>query len=198
MAARPQAICDAFEAGHPVCFGATVSAEEYSAAVLRYSFLPTDPYFFLLDRCLHRLINGLFEYPKDEGVAIFCDKDKDKRTVLALSQWHEDYLRDNQNARPEERTREISTTYGSNIEYKPLQAADVVAHEAMTFARRNPGMGIIATNVDSGSWIIERLKGKTLFLVEFLSEPFLEIELSGKAFMPGFYPEYHFIRRNRP
>jgi hypothetical protein len=187
-------LCDAFEIGTPLCFGATIAASEYAAACVQHSFLPADPYFFLLDRCLHRLIHGLFEYPIDEGVAIFCDQEKDKRAVVALADWHEQYLRNNNSVELEERKRKISITYGSNIDYKPLQAADVVAHEAMQFARRHPH-SIISSNGDSGSWIIERLKDKMLFMIEFLAQPFLEMELNGHAFVPGFYPHFKFVRR---
>jgi hypothetical protein len=37
---------------------------------------PSDPYYFCLDRVLYRLITGISEAPKDEGITIYCDQEQ--------------------------------------------------------------------------------------------------------------------------
>lgn len=86
-------LCDTFDFVKPVCFGATIWKKDYEALQKHHLFAPTDPYYYLLDRCFHRLIQALFEHPKDDGVLIYCDKDKDEALVRQLERWHTDFLR---------------------------------------------------------------------------------------------------------
>jgi hypothetical protein len=63
-------LCEAFEIVAPTYFGATLWSLDYNALRLKLPSLPPDPYYFLLDRCMHRLIRGLFEHPIDDGMSI--------------------------------------------------------------------------------------------------------------------------------
>ncbi len=57
-------------------------------------YVNPDPYFFCLDKMLGKLIRGLVEHPIDEGVAIYCDRDKGReRLGLNIAEWHDDQLR---------------------------------------------------------------------------------------------------------
>lgn len=190
-------LCEAFEAIRPVCFGATVWKADYDELRQRYpSLLPEDSYYFLLDRTLHRLIQGLFEHPVDDGVAIYCDQDKDEALVRSLAGWHTAYLRadptDFHRFYPDRPQRKVVTSYGSNIDYVPLQAADVIAHEVMRFARSNPDIPFIATNRQSSSWILDRLKGRFPWMMVCYQKSFLEMELDGRAFEPAHWPGFRF------
>jgi hypothetical protein len=104
-------LCEAFEAVTPVYFGQSVWKHDYEELGPRFPKLPDDPYYFLLDRCMHRLIQGLFEHPVDEGVAIYCDQDKDRALVLGLGQWHTSYIRGNPNVgHPGDSERQVTTS----------------------------------------------------------------------------------------
>lgn len=186
-------LCEAFERINSTYIGATVKKSDYQQLRDKYGSLPEDAYYFLLDRCLHRLIQGMFEYPKDEGVIIYCDHDRPEAIGNQLAEWHTEYLRQTHDPlHPEDKYRTVNTSYGFNVDHKPLQAADVIAHEIMSFTRRNPDMSFIATNADTGSPILERLKRCGLSFVICLSKPMLEAELDGSAWVPGFPSGYRF------
>lgn len=63
-------LCESFEAIRPAYVGATVRLTDYNELRTQYNSLPEDPYYFLLDRCMQRLIQGMFEYPHNEGMAV--------------------------------------------------------------------------------------------------------------------------------
>jgi hypothetical protein len=188
-------LCDSFEVTESTFLGATIPRKDYEDVRGRFPSLPEDPYYFLLDRCMHRLIQGMFQVePKDDGVAVYCDQDKDEALVRQLAQWHADYLHGApRHHYPEDATRPVVTAYGSCLEYVPLQAADVIAHEIMRFARSNPDMHFIASNRDTGSFILERLKKSGVMLVLCLDKTILEMEMDGRAFVPGYPHGYRFV-----
>lgn len=188
-------LCEAFEAAQPICFGATVHRPDYDALRGANSFLPDDPYYFLLDRCLFRLVQGMAEYPVDDGVAIYCDQDKPESLVRELADWHTAYLRETAPYAngPISSARPVTTTYGSNLNYPPLQAADVVAHELMRHARRNPTLLFVPTNIESGSYILDRLKDRMPWPVSCFSKEMLEWALDGRAWVPGQWPGFRFL-----
>jgi hypothetical protein len=188
-------LCDAFERVKPACFGATIWKKDYDELRKHYSFAPSDPYYYLLDRCFHRLIQGLFEHPKDEGVLIHCDQDKDEELVLQLAEWHTAFLRADTTLF-KDRSRQIEIAVGSNLTYLPLQAADVVAHEVMRYATTHPTIPFIPSNQPTGSWILDRLRASSLFLVECLTADMLRMELDGSAFVAGNEPGFRFIPRS--
>ena len=78
-----------------------------------------------------------------------------------------------------------------------LQAADVVAYEAMKFGTRAKP-AVIASNFDTECWLLERLKDKMAFLIDFLTAERLELELSERSFEPGRKPGFHFIGCRHP
>lgn len=124
----------------------------------------------------------------------YCDQDKKESLVLQLAKWHEEFLRATEDlAHQKDRDRRIVTAYGSNLDYVPLQAADVIAHEIMRFARQHPAMKFVATNVSTGSVILDRLKMYGPSLVMCLSKRMLEAELDGSAWVPGHPHGYRFI-----
>lgn len=51
-------LCEAFEIVAPSYFGATLWSSDYDALRLKFPSLPLDPYYFLLDRCMHRPYTG--------------------------------------------------------------------------------------------------------------------------------------------
>jgi hypothetical protein len=184
-------LCEAFEAIKPFAFGHAIRTHDYQSALAEYpKKLPEDPYYYLLDRCLCRVIQGLLETPKDEGVAVYCDQDKDRKLTLELAQWHSDYLRANEFVRPEARNRSVVTSYGSCVEFKPLQAADVIAHESMSYFRLNDPP-FIPTNQSTSSWILNRLKSAFPFMAQLVSLEQVRAEIQGN-FYEGFWPGFHY------
>lgn len=191
-------LCETFEAIKPICFGTTVKRQDYVELRAKYASLPEDPYYFLLDRCLNQLIQRLFEAPKDTGIAIYCDVDKNPHLVEDLARWHTTFLHQDTRSHyfhPEKATRQVAIVSGWSTQHIPLQAADVVAHELMSFARRHPEMPTIAINYQTGSWILERLKGQFPWIVWCPSKDLLDAEVSGKAFPRGNEPGYNFTGR---
>lgn len=189
-------LCEAFEAVAPTYFGATLWSSDYNVLRSNFPSLPPDPYYFLLDRCMHRLIQGLFEHPIDDGIAVHCDQDKDRALVEDLGKWHMDYLRANPGAgHPEEATRKVTITYGSNVDYMPLQAADVVAHEIMRFVSANPTMRGVAVTDNPDAWILDRLRKQksSAWLGMNYSKEIIEMEMDGRAWVPGHWPGYRFV-----
>ena len=57
-------LSDAFEAGRPFSFGATISQSDYGAVRTRYDFLPEDPYYFCLIDAYGGLFKGIPNIPK--------------------------------------------------------------------------------------------------------------------------------------
>jgi hypothetical protein len=185
-------LCEAFEIIKPFCFGTTVVKKDYEELRKRHSSLPDDPYYFLLDRGLHRLIQGLFEHPHDDGMLIYCDQDKKESLVLQLAQWHENYLRNADLFRQEDKERKIVTSYGSNRVYLPLQAADVIAREIMGYARRSANNHFLIQG-QLGSFILDRLYRSGPMMVVCLQKEMLEMELDGRAWVPGHPHGYRFV-----
>jgi hypothetical protein len=91
-------------------------------------FVDEDPYYYCLGLCLNALIRGIAEGPIDEGIAIYIDQDKEHESLgLQIAKWHETRLRQDSHTRVN-KERIVSTHYVSRIDYRPLQAADILAH----------------------------------------------------------------------
>jgi hypothetical protein len=83
--------------------------------------------------------------PKDEGIAIYIDQDKEYETIgTQLAKWHETRLRQTR-SKNVDRNRPVSTHYVSRIQFRPLQAADTLVHanyqslrDFMAVARKAP------------------------------------------------------------
>ena len=88
-------------------------------------FVHPDPYYICLQRHLWSLILNIFEVPKDEGVAIYIDRDNARQKIgESVAQWYEDQL---------SITRNISTHYVSSFDYVGIQAADIAANSAFKY-----------------------------------------------------------------
>jgi hypothetical protein len=148
--------------------------------------MPRDPYAFCLDHCLEALIHRFHEVPRDEGIAIYVDQDDPEHIDLGrrVAAWHEAYLRSNREARNPDRA--ASTIYGSNLQYIPLQAADILANETYRYMHDKTGipylgaMVIGATDVAARP-MLEAIKGRSYLQVTLYSKARLEWELEGTA-----------------
>lgn len=190
-------LCEAFEEVTPTCFAYAVKRSDYDELRALYE-IPEDPYYFLLDRCMWRVVQGMFEHPVDTGIAVYCDQDRDEDLVKALSKWHADYLRGGGHYwHPELRTRKVITSYGSNVDYVPLQAADVVAHEFMRYGSGSPPAPFVPTNHPTGSWILDRLVPKFPWFTQCFDKKWLEAELSGRLFPKDQPPGFGFAPARR-
>jgi hypothetical protein len=147
--------------------------------------IPCDPYDFCIDHCLEGLIQRFHEVPKDEGIAIFVDQDNvHERTAQHITHWHEQYVRQNETARNQ--NREIKIRFGSNMQYVPLQAADILANETFRYMHRkvpNPYLGAIVIGMPDAdpSPVIQELKKGSYLQVELYSKQMLEWVLEGRA-----------------
>jgi hypothetical protein len=123
-------LCSVFEEGCPFGVGWAVDKELFEQWRPSVGFfVDEDPYYFCLSLCLNDLIRGIPEATHDEGVAIYIDQDKDHEALgRQLARWHEQRLRRNPPKSNINRDRAITVTYGSRINFRPLQAADVLAH----------------------------------------------------------------------
>ena len=97
-------------------------------------FIPI-PDYFCLQRMMEPLTLWIFEVPKDEGVAIYIDRDNARQKLgESVGQWYEDQLRKG----PPERSkvnpdRNISIHYVSSYDYAGIQAADIAANGAFKY-----------------------------------------------------------------
>src|SRR5262249_10355307 len=147
--------------------------------------MPPDPYAFCIDYCLETLIHRLSEAPVDEGLAIFIDKDRVQYEKLGIRivEWHERHLR----TRPPESplrpdpARKLSTTHAWRMQFRPLEAADILANETYRHMRDNerclPSLGAIAVGEeDRPSPIVKGIRDNTYLVVRLLTKPILELE----------------------
>jgi Protein of unknown function (DUF3800) len=88
-----------------------------------------DPYYYCLDKCLRLLIGGVRKsFGPDDGIAIYVDQDKGREPLgMKLAEWHTEKVRRGHSLHVD-RNRKTSTHYVSSIDYKPLQAADILAN----------------------------------------------------------------------
>lgn len=183
-------LCDVFALATPHGFAEAVFRSDYEAVRSGAMHLPADPYYFLLDQVLQHLIHGLFAHPKDEGVLVYCDRDKNEQLVLSLAKWHEEYLR----AKPAEidihgdRNRPVLTAYGSDIDYVPIQAADVLAYETTLLARLRGPDPSLGGMIPANSFIMERLVKSCHVSLTLHTRPLLQMEADGSAYPDGHRP----------
>jgi hypothetical protein len=72
------AICEAISSVQLLGVGVALEVELFRKWRMTLDqYYPNDAYYFCLDRVLYRLITGIGEAPKDEGVTIYIDRDKE-------------------------------------------------------------------------------------------------------------------------
>jgi hypothetical protein len=115
-------------------FGVAVDCKAYHEWRLRQKvFTPPDPYYWCLQRMVQPLILSIYEVPKDEGVAIYFDRDN-ARPKLSIEQWYSDQLKRGVPAGSEVRiARKVSIHHVSSSEYVGLQAADITSNGAYRY-----------------------------------------------------------------
>jgi hypothetical protein len=100
------------------------------------AWYPEDPYYFCLDHCFRYCIQGISEYPTDEGIEIYIDQDKQRESLgRELAQWHRDKLRKAPSFWRIAPDRPVSINYASSYEVLPLQAADIISHSTFSWTR---------------------------------------------------------------
>jgi hypothetical protein len=197
--ARTQ-FCRIIGAFNPIGIGAALCKSDYNElwqtgrwqSSDRWSTGGGDPYAFCLDECLEVLIHRIEQRPRDEGVQIIADSDQKKGLSRRISDWHKEYLRNNEHARYPGRT--IDFDHGSDRDHLPLQAADVLVNETYRYMRAKykdaetaktlvPVLGAtpIGTTDKNARPIIEALKPNCMFLVPLYNKGALEIIMEGKA-----------------
>jgi hypothetical protein len=100
-------------------------------------FYLDDPYYFALDYSLRILIRGISAHPKDEGITIYIDQDKKRESLgRKIATWHQRRLRRSPlSLSGPNNQRQVDTHYGSSFDFKPLQAADILAHSTFQWSR---------------------------------------------------------------
>jgi hypothetical protein len=104
--------------------------DEWRATLDHY--YPSDPYYFCLDRVLYSLVYMIKQGPKDDGITIYCDQEKEHELLGAdIARWHEARLaRDLSLASfPLDEPRPVSILYGPKRQFLPLQIADIYAND---------------------------------------------------------------------
>jgi hypothetical protein len=121
-----QEIADIFNGIGMNGFGVAIDCNAFREWRLKQKvFVHPDPYYICLQRHLWSLILNIFEVPKDEGVAIYIDRDNARQKIgESVAQWYEDQL---------SITRNISTHYVSSFDYVGIQAADIAANSAFKY-----------------------------------------------------------------
>ena len=148
--------------------------------------MPREPYAYCLDDCLEVLVHRFHEAPKDEGIAIYIDQDDPAREKLGsvLAEWHGAYLKRNVEAQNPD--REVSVTYGSRQQYKPIQAADILVNETYRYMHAETGISnlgaiLVGQKDENARPFIEAIKDRCYLVVHLLSKGRLEGELEWSA-----------------
>jgi len=111
-------------------FGVAVDCNAYHEWRLRQKVcIPPDPYYWCLQRMIQPLILSIYEVPKDEGFAIYVDRDN-ARPKLSVEQWYSDQVPAGSEARL---ARKVSIHHVSSSEYVGLQAADIASNGAYRY-----------------------------------------------------------------
>jgi hypothetical protein len=124
-------VCQIFNECGMIGYAASINCNAFEEWRLKQAiYHHHDPYYFCLQRILRPLIFGLKETAKDEGIAIYIDRDNARQKIgESVAEWAENRLRCMKNTRVDPQ-REISTHYVSSFDYVPLQAADILANSA--------------------------------------------------------------------
>jgi hypothetical protein len=140
-------------------------------------YVHPDPYYFCLEKVLSKLIRGISE-PVDEGVDIYCDRDQGREHLgKDIAQWHESRLRRLPYDMPvgPSRGRSVSTHYVSSFDFKPVQAADVLANDTYVCMK-----DFIRTNKFEEPEFIAGMKEKCLIMMDYFHDKEL-IEIDARS-----------------
>jgi hypothetical protein len=180
----PRRISEIINAARPFGIGASVRYADWDP-LRAAGKVPTDESAlgFCLDHCLAALIHRLHEMP-DEGIAIYVDRDENENLAREITDWHiEYYQRNEENANP---YRDINLRFGSDRQFIPLQAADILANETFRYAHKQSEIPFLGTTlVDSSdpnaSMIIELIKNQSFLIVQLFDHESLELEIDARA-----------------
>jgi len=142
------------------------------------------PLRFCLDECLSGLIHRFHELPEDEGIAIFIDRDENENLAREITEWHVDYYRHNDQV--DDSNREITLAFGSDREFVPIQAADILANETYRYVMSGGEIPFIGASPVGGSDpyarpFIEAIKQYSFLTVTWFTGPMLKAVLDAKA-----------------
>lgn len=171
-------ICEIFKKANGlfgIVTGVSVKAFDEWIDDLAY-YADPDPYYFCLSRCLRLLIRGIKKsYGPDDGIAIYIDKDEKRdRLGYQLAEWHERRLRIGKGVSTIDAQRETSTHYVSSFQYRPLQAADILAHSIFQQAREFVNSGELPPDPP---FLAAMKEGQIPLMVNFLhTKEMLEID----------------------
>jgi hypothetical protein len=146
--------------------------------------LEPDPLGFCLDYCLSALIHRLHEVPRDEGIAIYVDRDENENLAREITDWHVAYYR--ANGEMDDPDRNINLMFGSNRQYLPLQAADILANEAFRHMHGKTGIPILGAVPMDGSDpklspLVKAMLPGCRLMVPCFNKELLRIELEARA-----------------
>jgi len=181
-------LCDIIGEVHPIGVGAAVYVADYRDVRAAGKWgLPEDAYYFCLDRCLTELIHQITEIQGDEGIAIYCDSDRQPALGKALAEWHAQRYSPRFPGTPLK--RKVSLTYTRDVDYTPIQAADVLVNEMYRYMKKKTGniqLGAAPPEGDpKAGWIIDRLKKSCALLPKLYTKRYLELDLDPKGIIDG-------------
>jgi hypothetical protein len=128
-------IAEIFNTIGMVGFGVAIECGAFKEWRLKQRiFVHPDPYYFCLQRHLWSLILNIREVPKDEGIAIYIDRDNARQKIgESIGRWYEDALRNSHQENGVNVERDIGIHYVSSFDYVGLQAADIAANGAFKY-----------------------------------------------------------------
>jgi len=175
----PRQICSIIKEVKPFAVGAGLLREDWQALQDEGDIaVDESPIRFCLDHCLESLIHRLHEIPKDDGIAIFVDRDENENIAREVTDWHIDYYRNNDEM--DDPLREINLSFGSDRQFIPIQTADILANETYRYMHLENGFPFLGAETVDGPdpqspSIIEAIKKDSYLVVECFSRETLKL-----------------------
>ncbi len=119
------------------------------------------------------------QVPKDEGITIYCDQEQGYESLgRDIAIWHQTRLKNDPTAsayhiRPD---RQVDVHYSSNVDFRPLQLADILAHGVFQWKRD------LLKGAETEPPFIECMKKASypLALIDFQTVDHIQIDVAGR------------------
>ena len=126
--------------------GAAIGRDLYERARASGKWrLPSDPYQFCLERCLHQVTKQVYASYADHGIRIYYDAEKQHGPITReLLRWHQTTFQPNYLS--QYKTREVQIEFEAGGLSAARAVPDIIAFEACAYIRADTGIPFLGAN----------------------------------------------------